>query len=146
MRLTLPQEAHLATTGAKRRCFPVLRMPFRDGVTLRLGTASSSSVSGGKADGKPSRSCAGCGARLRCAASRRRPGPEKRESLSSSCSNRSAAKAGGGPNGRRLRGLSGSAGAVQSERSAASLRRIQCERENRAEHDSAERTREQRRW
>ena len=61
-RRTLPHPAHFGTTGWKRRCFPVLRMPFRDGVTLRLGTAmhsqSSSSV------GSRAGTCCCCGSPL----------------------------------------------------------------------------------
>ena len=41
----MPQPGHLGTTDWKRRCLPWLRMPFREGVTFRLGTAMHSQPS-----------------------------------------------------------------------------------------------------
>jgi len=49
--LTRPQVKQRETTGWKRRCFPVDRMPLREGVTLRFGTAISSSSSAGASGG-----------------------------------------------------------------------------------------------
>lgn len=48
VRFTRPQVRQAEMTEAKRRCLPVERMPLRDGVVLRFGTAMHSSSSQGR--------------------------------------------------------------------------------------------------